>query len=126
MRWSPNTTGGSRFFVTKAEYRVSALDGRDGYGSDAEYLPRRPRSHIQISATGRSRHSRYPACPVRFKSGHSSSRRPGGEYIQGVPAGDAAALKMRPTTAPSASTLGIVLWRRKLWGSGTLSSAGCP
>src|SRR5215470_1524173 len=54
------------------------------------------------------------------------SRRPGGEYIQGVPAGDAAALKMRPTTAPSASTLGIVLWRRKLWGSGTLSSAGCP
>jgi len=79
MRWSPNTTGGSRFFVTKAEYPVSALDGRDGYGSDAEYLPRRPRSHIQISATGRSRHSRYPACPVRFKSGHSSSRRPGGE-----------------------------------------------
>src|SRR5262249_44750546 len=60
MRWSPNTTGGSRFFVTKAEYLVSALDGRDGYGSDAEYLPRRPKSHIQISATGRSRHSRYP------------------------------------------------------------------
>src|SRR5215468_6910585 len=73
MRWSPNTTGGSRFFVTKAEYPVSALDGRDGYGSDAEYLPRRPRSHIQISATGRSRHSRYPACPVRFKSGHSTA-----------------------------------------------------
>jgi hypothetical protein len=37
MRWSPTTTGGSRFFVTKAEYRVSALNGRDGYGSDAEY-----------------------------------------------------------------------------------------
>src|SRR5215472_968360 len=32
MRWSPNTTGGSRFFVTKAEYRVSALDGHEGYG----------------------------------------------------------------------------------------------
>src|SRR5215470_1524172 len=39
MRWSPNTTGGSRFFVTKAEYPVSALDGRDGYGSDAEFCP---------------------------------------------------------------------------------------
>jgi len=60
MKWSPNTTGGSRFFVTKAEYRVSALGGRDGYGSDAEQPPRRPRSHIQISATGHSRHSRYP------------------------------------------------------------------
>src|SRR5215471_9960528 len=38
MRWNPNTTSGSRFFVTKAEYRVSALDGCDGYGSDAEYV----------------------------------------------------------------------------------------
>src|SRR5262245_2451375 len=46
MRWSlqllpyqlwRNTKRGSKFFVTKAEYRVSALDGRDGYGSDAEY-----------------------------------------------------------------------------------------
>ena len=27
---SPNTTGGSRFFVTKAEYPVSGLDGHDG------------------------------------------------------------------------------------------------
>jgi hypothetical protein len=48
MRWGlqllpyqslPNTTGGSKFFVTKAEYRISALDGRDGYGSGAEYSP---------------------------------------------------------------------------------------
>jgi hypothetical protein len=37
MRWSPNTIGGSRFFVTKAEYRVSAFHVRDGYGLDAEY-----------------------------------------------------------------------------------------
>jgi hypothetical protein len=51
MRWSPNTTGGSRFFVT-AEYRVAALDGCDGWGRMPSMLPRRPRSHIQISATG--------------------------------------------------------------------------
>jgi hypothetical protein len=49
MRWGlqllpyqllPNTTGGgSKIFVTKAEYRISALDGCDGYGSGAEYSP---------------------------------------------------------------------------------------
>jgi hypothetical protein len=39
MRWSPDTPGGSRFFVTKAEYRVSALDGRDGYVRMLSMLP---------------------------------------------------------------------------------------
>jgi len=45
MRWSPDTTGGSRFFVTKAEYRVSALDGRDDLTS---LIPDRATSLILI------------------------------------------------------------------------------
>src|SRR5262249_9479005 len=39
MRWNPDTPGGSRFFVTKAEYHVSALDGRDGYVRMLSMLP---------------------------------------------------------------------------------------
>src|SRR5262249_14245443 len=75
MKWSPNITGGSRFFVTKAEYRVSALDGHEGYGSDAEYPApsqgrtfRFPQRVIHVIPV-------IPACPVCPESGHSGNVR---------------------------------------------------
>src|SRR5215467_15632372 len=75
MRWSlqllpfqlwPNTTRGSKIFVTKAEYRISAFGWSDGYGSDAEYrCPRRPRSHISDFRNGVIRViSAIPAWPL--------------------------------------------------------------
>src|SRR5262249_9719947 len=62
MRWSPNTTGGSRFFVTEAEYRVCLVV--TGMGRTLSMLPRRPRSHRFLQ---RVIHviPAIPACPVR-------------------------------------------------------------
>src|SRR5215813_9581793 len=75
MKWSPNITGGSRFFVTKAEYRVSALDGHEGYGSDAEYPAPSQVAHSDF------RNGSFTSFPlsrrVRFapESGHSGNVR---------------------------------------------------
>ena len=67
MKWSPNTTGGSRFFITQAEYRVSALGGRDGYGSDAEYAA--PSSQVAHSDFRNGSFTSFPLSRrVRFAS----------------------------------------------------------
>src|SRR5262249_1409857 len=85
MRWSPNTTGGSRFFVTKAEYPFSALDGRDGYGWDAEYpAPSSQVAHSDFRNGSFHVIPAIPACPLRPK-GHSP-KCPRLEFVDDEPA----------------------------------------